>query len=105
MCIRDSFQTRWLSFYGPAFTLRSRSYYQMLEPNGVEPSLVKDRIVFVGEAPIIGNHGISGDVRVTPRGAMPGVELQATAFLNLWRKEWLHEISAWRQAFLVTGFG
>jgi CHASE2 domain-containing sensor protein len=98
------FQTRWLNFYGPARTIGWKSYYQVLS-NDVPAEFFAGKVVFVGGAPVIGPQGVVGDLRPTPLGELPGVEIQATAFLNLWRQEWLRELSPWRQVGLISLLG
>jgi hypothetical protein len=81
------------------------SYHQALQPDGVSPLYFTNKIVYVGGTPIIGAHGVTGDSRPTPFGGMPGVEIQATAFLNLWRNEWLAEVSPWMELIVVVFLG
>jgi len=93
-------KVRWLNFYGPRDTIPGVSYYQVLEPGSLPTNFFAGKAVFVGEAPMITYQGAKGfDNHPTPHTRwtgqqLAGVELQATAFLNLIRREWLEELSA-----------
>jgi CHASE2 domain-containing sensor protein len=94
----DSKQNRWINYYGPAGTIPHVSYYQVLENGATLSDVISNRVVFVGMAPIINYQGSrSSDDFKTPYtrwvGAnSPGVEIQATAFLNLARGDWLSRL-------------
>src|SRR5262249_29783505 len=82
---------RFIGFYGPAGPLSSEPYASAF---GRRDGYFKDKIVFIGGRPEIGNLGEKDDFLFTPfrrwgGEKMPGVELQATIFLNLLRNEWL----------------
>ena len=88
---------RWINFYGPSGTIPHLSYSQVL--NGALPfDAVSNKVVFVGMAPIITYQGIkSTDAFRTPHtrwtgASSPGVEVQATAWLNLLRRDWLSRL-------------
>jgi hypothetical protein len=95
----DRARPRWINYYGPSGSIRHLSYYQALEPGLVSNQDISNKVVFVGEgAPIIDYHGTkSTDLHKTPYTrwssvTFPGVEIQATAFLNLVRHEWLSRL-------------
>ncbi len=87
---------RWLNYYGPPFTLPHRSVDQILEPGALPEAEFRDRIVFVGARPVLGQFTDRRDEFRSPfRGwrdrdrFIPGVEVHATQMLNLLRNDWL----------------
>src|SRR6185436_4625437 len=102
----DRLAARWLNYYGPEGTLPTVSYYRALGSNFLRPEFFTGKAVFVGESGIITANGPSLDRYATPfsrwgHGQMSGVELQATAFLNLVRGDWLEELSPAMKILLV----
>ena len=91
-------EPRWLNFYGPSGSLPQVSFYKVLEPGQLPVGTISNKVVFVGKAGIITSEGSnSTDEFPTPytrwTGAnSPGVEIQATAFLNLLRRDWLSRL-------------
>jgi CHASE2 domain-containing sensor protein len=107
----DPARLRWINYYGPPGTIRSIPYYKVFESEGAAQDLFSGKIVFVGKQQTLtgGGHTVT-DEWPTPytwwKGARtPGVEIQATAFLNFYREEWLRQLSAWTETFLllITG--
>lgn len=110
---------RWLNYYGPPGSVLSVSYCEALKPGKIEDSFFRDKVVFVGSRIITKFAGERKDEYRTPfgffvtKGAMfvPGVEIQATACMNLLREDWLRrlppsaELSILILAGLVIGFG
>ena len=99
-------QTRWLNYYGPPGALPSVSYFKVLAPDGVPPDLFKNKVVFVGARLSADFSGKGKDEFATPytrwgRGSAPGVEIHATAFLNLLRGDWLTRLSVGSEVALV----
>ena len=89
-----AFRERWLNYYGPPGTLRSISYHQALFEDGVAPGFFLDKVVFVGQRLSTGFSGELKDEFGTvytrwSKSFAPGVEIHATAFLNLLRNDWL----------------
>jgi adenylate cyclase len=94
---------RWLNYYGPPGTIPSRSYADVLDPSVVPDSVFKDRAVFIGARIMTRFAGDRKDEYRNPfsswvsRGAdsgantmfVPGVEVQATGYLNLLNGVWL----------------
>ena len=83
-----------LNFYGPPGAIPHVSYSQALLPDGVAPGLFKDKIVFVGSKMSAGLSGQNRDNFRVPytywsKELMPGVEVHATATLNLLHGNWL----------------
>ena len=85
----------WLNYYGPpGGTFDGISIADALRPDGVPPQFFRGRIVFVGGRYQTGSLTTAKDSFGNPysrwgRRFSPGVEIHATAFLNLLRGEWL----------------
>jgi CHASE2 domain-containing sensor protein len=101
----DPCEPRWISYYGPPGTIPQYSYLQVIETNGLPSDTFSNKVVFVGRGQIADARGSRGDIFDTPVGKMPGVEIQATIFLNLCRGDYLTELSRWAQFFLVLALG
>jgi adenylate cyclase len=97
----------WLNYYGPAGSLPSISYEDALKPESV--SRLRNRLVVIGANFEVDFPGARKDTFPTPFGAgrqeMPGLELHATALLNLTRGEWLQRPSPGLEARLIIAFG
>jgi len=90
----DLSESRSLNYYGPPSSFPAYSYSQALQPDGVPPGFFKDKIVFVGAQLSADFSGKGKDEFLTPyaywgQGFAPGVEIQATATLNLIQGNWL----------------
>jgi adenylate cyclase len=106
---------RWLNYYGPPLTVPSVSYFRVL--NGeIAPGYFSNRAVFVGARLFTKFAGDRKDEYPTPysywlseKAFSPGVEIQATAFLNLVRGDWISRLSyeVWWLSILggLAGFG
>jgi adenylate cyclase len=88
----DEGRERWLNYYGPPLTIPSLSYYRIFTPEGISPGYFSNRIVFVGGRISTKLTGERKDEYPTPytywlkeNAFSPGVEVQATIFLNLLR--------------------
>jgi CHASE2 domain-containing sensor protein len=97
---------RWLNYYGPPGTLRNVSFSGATnQPAGY----FKDKCVFIGSWRTAYYARDRTDVLSTPHtlvhGRMPGVEIVATAFLNLLRNEWWSRLAPWKEQFLVVAAG
>lgn len=93
----------WLNYYGPpGETLPEMSYLEALQPEARER--LRDKLVVVGANFALDFPGAPKDTFPSPWGAnrrkIAGVELHATALLNLLRGEWLR-----RAPPLVEWFG
>lgn len=107
---------RWINYYGPANAMAHCSYVNALDPARVPDAVFKDRVVFVGASTLTHFSGERKDSYLTPFSGfanqqdrqsvfISGVEIQATAAMNLLRGEWLTRTTA-RQEWVVTlGFG
>lgn len=95
---------RWMNFYGPPATVPNVSYYRVFATNQhdlLPAGFFRDKVVFVGARMSTKAAGDRKDEFPTPHsrwvdpGAkqfMPGVEIQATAFLNLLRGDWINRL-------------
>jgi CHASE2 domain-containing sensor protein len=112
----DRLAPRWLNYYGPEGSVPTASYHRALEPDALPHDYFAGKAVFVGKGGVITSAGQSRDRYATPisrwRGGLAsGTEIQATAFLNLVRTEWLEEFSPPMELLilvfsgLVLGFG
>src|SRR6185436_13848915 len=94
----ERLRERWLNYYGPAYHFTPVSLSRALRPDGVPPDFFRGKTVFVGGHPGI----FPSEKFATPycrflkdsgdryeNAVSAGVEVQATAFLNLKRGEWL----------------
>ncbi|MCX8156270.1 MAG: CHASE2 domain-containing protein [Verrucomicrobiae bacterium] len=115
-------RTRYVNYFGPPLTLRSESYFTVYRGD-TPPGLFKDKVVFIGARQSTGMTGegkdefrnpwpryleaASGqhDAEVQLRSFSPGTEIQATAFCNLMRKNWMVAIPDSLQLGLLIVFG
>ena len=113
---QESFDSRWLNYYGPPGAIPSVSYFQALLPDGAPPGFFKDKLVFVGAQLSADFSGKGKDEFLTPyafwgRGFAPGVEIHATAAINLLQGDWLNrfpfglEMTVVVLAALAAGYG
>jgi adenylate cyclase len=116
---------RWMNYYGPPNSIPHVSYYEALDPSLAPDPLFNNKTVFVGSRTLTKFAGerkdeysnpfssFLSDEMIKQQGAMfiPGVEIQATAFLNLLRGDWLRRASWGAEqlvlvlAGLLSGFG
>jgi adenylate cyclase len=119
------FSERWLNYYGPPRTIPNYSFYRVISTNRDDqpppPGFFKNKSVFVGGAFQTYLASDRKDEFPTPFWTlrirdnydrfMSGVEVHATAFLNLVRGEWLTRTSSRSENWLVLlsgvvfGFG
>jgi CHASE2 domain-containing sensor protein len=107
----DAAQNCWLNYYGPNETVPSVSYF---EATNQPPGYFKDKLVFIGANVRAQRPGHWEDRHPTPYSfwigeMMPGVEVAATATLNLAHGKWLRRLSTWGELLVVllcgVGFG
>ncbi len=109
------FQRRWINFHGPAQAIWSLSSYLALvkeEDGGVPPGFFKDQVVFVGaRSQLASGPDQLPDEFSTPwslywgRAQTPGVEIHATAYLNLMQHDWLERFPVAVERWVVVGIG
>lgn len=102
---------RWLNYYGPPGTVPLVSYHEVLETNFLGSEIFSNKVVYIGALYNVGFTGGKGtdDFR-TPYSLWtnrrsPGVEINATACLNLLRGDWLTRMSPWLEAALIVLLG
>jgi CHASE2 domain-containing sensor protein len=98
----DPLRPRWLNYYGPRGVLRTIRYDRFLEQPATATNLFAGQVLFVGW--VEEDEHPTSYTRWT-RETVPGVELHATAFLNLIRNEWLEELPRWAEYGLIIGLG
>jgi adenylate cyclase len=91
---------RWFNYYGPPTTISNVSFYQVILTNfsdAIAAGSFSNKVVFVGARLTTKFSGDRKDEFPTPHSRwakshpfMPGVEIQATQFLNLIHGDWLH---------------
>jgi len=98
---------RWVRHYGPGDTLPSVSYWQATDQ---PPGFYRGKTVFIGGRPDVSFVGEEVDQFFTPwsrgRGSkVSGMEVTATAWLNLMRGDWLNRTppGAELAALLILG--
>lgn len=108
--------TRWLQYYGPPGTIPFVTLANAVADDGISSSVFKGKLVVVGAKPTA---GFTGDTLeeffnpfpTTQSRFSPGVEVQATALLNLVRGEWFNRFSPIVEVALLiiaglgSGFG
>jgi adenylate cyclase len=109
----------WMNYYGPPNHVPWKSYAEALNPERAEDGFFRGRVVFVGARLLTKFANERKDEYASPysrwlteemvksRGArfMSGVEIQATACLNLIRGDWLVRLSAARETQVIFGLG
>jgi len=116
----ESTALRWVHYYGQPFWLASMSYHSALDPIQAPDEEFRGKAVFVGgrlDTKMIAERKdeyASPYSFLNPRGGAvfsPGVEVQATMFLNLIRGDWLRRPLEWVELLvmaiigIVFGFG
>lgn len=110
----EHFGEHWLSFYGPAYSLKNVSLSDAVEPDGTPRNFFRGRTVFVGGHPST----FPNEQFPTPfsrverfggstfqRSWSPGVELLATSFVNLVRQEYITRLAWPWQCSLIIAIG
>ncbi len=102
-------RARWINYYGPPGIIPFFSYYQVLS-NTIPVEAISNKVVFVGALYSVGfTGGLGTDDFRTPYThwagtKSPGVEVSATAYLNLVRRDWLTELPRIYELLLVLLF-
>ncbi len=100
---------RWLNFYGPAGSLDSVGFDRALKPSSLAQDYFKNRIVVIGGRMSLGALDLKKEAFVTPhtRWGQPfaaGMEIHATALLNLVRSEWLTRLPRSKETWLIVAY-
>jgi len=103
----DPLAPRWFNFYGKAYSLERKSYHEALYPTNFYAGYFKDKVVFVGLDRVVTYGGTASDEYQTPCPGLPfpGVELHATAFLNLVRRDALRQLPASGETGILVACG
>jgi CHASE2 domain-containing sensor protein len=101
----DDAEDRWLNYYGPPGTLRGVSFS---EATNQPPGYFRDKCVFIGSWRKAYYAHDRTDEFLTPHrfhGKMSGVEITATAFLNLLHRDWWSRLDVWSERLLTVAAG
>jgi adenylate cyclase len=107
----DQPSVQWLNYYGPAGeAFESVSIADVFREGGLPDSFFRDRTVFIGGRYSTGSLTTAKDEFGNPysrwgRRFSPGVEIHATAYLNLLRGEWLRRFSQASELTVIVAFG
>ncbi len=109
----DRFRNRWIQFYGPPHFLPHASYARALQADGgIAPGFFKNKIVWIGgRSQLASSPGKLLDEFSTPWSRFhgqvytPGVEIHATALLNLLHRDWLNRVPPRAELLFVLLFG
>jgi len=107
---KNRFKERWMNYYGPPGTIPGISFHRALETNQFcPPGFFSNKVVFVGANLKTYFSGQRKDEYINPytvKGEfIPGVEVQATQFLNLLRHDWLTRWSPFAENMIVLVAG
>ncbi len=113
---RSSAGERWLNYYGPAYHLARTPFFAALNTNLTSDEFFRNKLVFIGASTLTRYSGERKDSYRTPFGLLvsddddqskfiAGVEIQATAALNLIRGDWLTRPPARLEQWLYTALG
>ena len=96
----------WLRYFGPAETLHTVSYHDVLKPSALPEGWCRGKIVWVGHGRITPptNASIPDQFR-TPLGLMSGVEIHATLCANLLHTSAWREASPWSELGVILAMG
>jgi two-component system, cell cycle sensor histidine kinase and response regulator CckA len=102
----------WMRYYGPALSLPHVSYAEALSTNALPSGFFRDQVVFVGARTAEGSFDQLRDEFRSPFHSwgrreffMPGVEVHATQFLNLLRRDGLHRLDPLVEVALLVALG
>jgi len=106
----EQFAPRWVNYYGPPGVMPYYSYVDVLS-NNIPAATFSNKVVFIGALYTVSFTGGKGtdDFR-TPYSRWyntksPGVEINATTYVNLARRDWLTELSPMTEFLLVLFSG
>ncbi len=107
-------QWRWINYYGPTTLWPRHSYWEALNTNTSSSKLSEtysNKVVFVGKHLYVGTgSGKEVDEHRTPYTRWtgrksPGPEINATAYLNIVRGDWLERTSLFTDLLMVLALG
>jgi adenylate cyclase len=102
-------QRRFVNYYGAVDCFSHLAYDEALDLSKARPGFFSNKIVVIGGRYSIGND-LGKDVFTHPltqmnQTAAPGVEIQATILVNLWRQEWLTQLPTQSELWIILGYG
>ncbi len=109
----------WMNYYGPPNAIPWVSYYKALDPAQTSDEFFRGKAVFIGQRTMTRLAGERKDEYQNPFSAwlteamkaqrqamfIPGVEIHATAFLNLLRGDWLRRPSWATEQLVLVALG
>ncbi|MEO5802677.1 MAG: adenylate/guanylate cyclase domain-containing protein [Verrucomicrobiota bacterium] len=108
----SEFDLRWMNYYGPHGVIPGVSFYKVVSPgeNDLPRGFFSNKVVFVGARLLTKFSGDRKDEFPTPYSRfgsdanrfMPGVDIQATAFLNLLRGDWLRRFPDFAEQIFIA---
>ena len=106
-------QHRWMNYYGPPGTVKGMSYADSMKGGDALDKFCRGKTVFIGSRILTKFAGERKDEYRNPfgffrsGGAMfvPGVEIQATAYLNLMRGDWWSRLPDAGERVIIVGLG
>jgi adenylate cyclase len=113
----ERLKQRWLNYYGPAGWIPNISYYTAVSAQDLPPGFFKDKIVLIGgrvavaQRMSLGKDDFRTPFTMVRSGAgkdsrfAPGVEIHATALMNLLRGDWLERLTPRNEMLLLVGGG
>ncbi len=94
-----------IKMYGPRGTIPTLSYAQVLDPDRpIADEILKNKVVYVGLNLQTEFGPAQKDIFMTPYGRVFGVEIHATAALNLMYGEWIRRLPRWAESILLAIF-
>ena len=115
----EKFKKRWVNYYGAPGWISSEKYYRVVADDPAEQpndwTVFSNKVVFVGSKITTVTAGERKDEYRSPysylqtdlskASFMPGVEVQATVFLNLARGDWLTRLAWRKEVFIIVAIG
>ncbi|HEV2331322.1 MAG TPA: CHASE2 domain-containing protein [Verrucomicrobiae bacterium] len=99
LALTNSIKENWLRYYGKPLALPHVSYSAALRPEEVSDDFFRDKVIFIGARPMTGTILERKDEFRSPLASwgdpnlfMPAVEVHATQFLNLIRRDSLSRL-------------
>ncbi|HYE29966.1 MAG TPA: adenylate/guanylate cyclase domain-containing protein [Methylomirabilota bacterium] len=106
----------WLNYYGPPGWIPNVSYWRALAADELKPGFFRNKVVYVGSRTLTKTAGERKDEYPSPHSTlsaqgqngglfMPGVEVQATMFLNLVRNDMIQRMPKTQEIPLILALG
>jgi adenylate cyclase len=105
-------QLRWINYYGLPGFLPNVSYWRAITPGELPKGFFRNKVVFIGSRSFTKASADRKDEYPSPHSLvskkeifMPGVEIQATLFLNLLREDWLMRLHPRQEVGIIIALG